>query len=97
MMANPLYQMLMGQNRMPQPTYSGMQFQNPLQKMQYIMQAMTNPAAFVRQQFPDMPAEISNNPNQILNWMQQTKGVSNMDIQQAQQQRDQILGQGTVR
>lgn len=97
MMANPLYQMLMGQNRMPQPTYSGMRFQNPIQKMQYIMQAMMNPAAFVRQQFPDMPAEISNNPNQILSWMQQTKGVSSMDIQQAQQQRDQILGQGTVR
>ena len=97
MMANPLYAQLMGQNRIPQPTYSGMQFQNPIQKMQYIMQAMTNPAAFVRKTFPDMPAEISNNPNQILSWMQQTKGVNSMDIQQAQQQRDQILGQGMVR
>lgn len=81
---NPLYQSLMGCGMpMQQQTgFSGMRFQNPLQKMQYIMQAMQNPVAFVRQAIPDIPQEISNNPNQILQYLQQTRGISNEQIQQ---------------
>lgn len=85
---NPLYQSLMNMG-MPvqQPTsFSGMTFQNPMQKMQYIMQAMTNPAAFVRQAIPDIPPEIANNPNQILQYLQKTRGISNEQIQQAAMQ-----------
>ena len=52
---NPLYNQLMNQ--------SGMQFNNPMQKMMYIMQAMQNPAQFVKQHIPDIPDEIQNNPN----------------------------------
>ena len=77
---NPLYQMMvgggMGQPVPPQP------FQNPLQRMQMIMQAMQNPAAFVRQQFPDIPSQIMNDPNQILSYLQQTRGITNQQIQQ---------------
>ena len=65
---------------MSQP--SGMTFQNPMQKMQYIMNAMTNPAAFVKQQFPDIPENIQNNPNEILRYLQQTRGISDQQIQQ---------------
>ena len=85
---NPLYQSLMGGGMpMPQqPGFSGMKFQNPVQKMQYIMQAMQNPAAFVRQAIPDIPQEISNNPNQILQYLQQTRGISNEQIQQVANQ-----------
>ena len=54
---------------------------NPLMKMQYMVQAMRNPAAFVRQAFPDIPAEIQNNPNQILQYLQQTRHISNQQIQ----------------
>ena len=54
---------------------------NPIQKANYIMQAMQNPAAFVRQAFPDIPAQIQNNPNQILQYLQQTRGISNQQIQ----------------
>lgn len=82
---NPLYQMATGgfggQPMMPQPQ-SGMQFQNPIQKMQYIMQAMQNPAAVVRQRFPDIPQSIANDPNQILAYLQRTRGITDEQIRQ---------------
>ena len=82
---NPLYQQLMNPSGMtPNTGYSGgMQFQNPIQKMQYIMHAMTNPAAFVRQAIPDLPSDISNDPNRILQYLQQTRGITNAQIRQA--------------
>jgi hypothetical protein len=91
---NPLYQMLTGQGQqapmqqqMPQaPMMSGMRFQNPLQKMNYIMQAMQNPAAFVKQHIPNLPDQIANDPNQILQYMQQNMGVTQQDIMNAQSQ-----------
>ena len=46
---NPLYNMLMGQQAVrPQAPYQvyGQTFQNPLQKANYILQALKNPAAF---------------------------------------------------
>lgn len=79
---NPLYQMLSGNIPFAQQNYNGMQFQNPIQKANYIMQAMTNPAAFVRQAVPDLPPEISNDPNKILQYLQQTRGISNEQIQE---------------
>jgi len=65
-----------------QPQMSGMMFQNPMQRMQYIMNAMMNPAAFVKQQFPDVPENIQNNPNEILSYLQKTRGISDQQIQQ---------------
>lgn len=82
---NPLYQQFMGlSNPKNSPAgFSGQtfQFQNPVQKMQYIMQAMTNPAAFVKRAFPDIPDGIQNDPNQILNYLQQSRGISDQQIQ----------------
>ena len=72
------------------PAYSGgPTFQNPMQKMQYIMQAMTNPAAFVKQHFPDIPDNILNDPNQVGPYIQQRLGVSNQQLQQLRQQNPQ--------
>lgn len=65
-----------------QQSFAAPQFQNPLQKMQYIMQAMTNPAAFVKQYFPDIPDQIANNGPQVLQYLQRTRGISNAQIQQ---------------
>lgn len=93
-MANPLYQMFGGGTPMQQ---SGMMFQNPMQRMQYIMQAMTNPAAFVRQRFPDIPENIQNDPNQILGYLQRTRGISDQQIQQVQQMAGQFAGSGMMR
>lgn len=66
----------------PSPQKSGMTFQNPLQRMQYVMEAMRNPAAFVKEQFPDIPENIRNNPNEILRYLQRTRGISDQQIQQ---------------
>jgi len=77
---NPLYNMIMS-GQMRQSQGISPQAMNPAQKMQYIMQAMTNPAAFVKQHFPDIPAQIQNNPNQILQYLQQTRHISNDQIQ----------------
>ena len=93
---NPLYQQMMGAGQAPafggpqqaaSPMgFSGMQFRNPMEKMQYMMQAMTNPAAFVKRAIPDLPDAIANNPQQILQYLQQTRGVTDADIQAAQRQ-----------
>lgn len=85
---NPLYQQLMGQsvpqqNSAQQPISGGPQFVNPIQKMNYILQAMRNPAQFVRQAIPDLPDNIANDPNQILQYLKQTRGVTDQQIQMA--------------
>ena len=56
---------------------------NPMQQAQYIMNAMRNPAAFVQEQFPDVPENLRNNPGAVLNYLAQTRG--NQFIQQMQQ------------
>lgn len=61
-------------------------FQNPIQKAMYIMRTMTNPAAFVKQAFPDVPDEVLNDPNRILQFLQQSRGISNNQLQQIIQQ-----------
>ena len=43
-------------------------------------------SAFLKQKFPDIPDQIMNDPNQILNYLQQTRGISNQDIQNVQSQ-----------
>ena len=82
---NPLYQQMMGiggamgQPMAPQPL-------NPMQQIQAVMNAMRNPAAFLKQKFPDIPDEIINDPNRVLSYLQQTRGISNQDIQRVQAQ-----------
>ncbi len=84
MNVNPLYQQMMQQqfgmrNPMAQ---SGMQFQNPMQKANYILQTLTNPAVFVKNQFPDVPESIINDPNQVLRYIQQTRNISDNQLNQ---------------
>lgn len=85
-MINPWYNVVNNVQPVQQQASGQPMFQNPMQKVQYILQAMRNPAAFVKQVFPDIPNEISNNPNQILAYLQQTRGISNEQIQQASNQ-----------
>lgn len=94
---NPLYQMLSG-GASPMRGAPSFMPQNPVQQLQAILQAMTNPAAFMKQQFPDIPDEISNNPGQIFNYLQQTRGgVTGQQVQEAQQLAGQIIGTGSVK
>lgn len=90
---NPLYQALMGGGGMPQSATPPL-FNNPMQRAAYIMQAMQNPAAFVKQYFPDIPREIENNPGQILSYLQQTRGISDQQIQNAQYMAGQLSRNG---
>lgn len=88
---NPLYQQMMGQNvpqQRPaqQPMFGGLQFMNPVQKMNCFMQAMRNPVAFVKQAIPDLPDQIANDSNQVLNYIMQTRNIT-------QEQVNQIAGQ----
>lgn len=68
----------------PAQPYGAGQFLNPYQKMRQVMSAMNNPAAFLKQRFPDIPDEIMYDPNRILKYLQQTRGITNEDIQQIQ-------------
>lgn len=70
------------QMQRPQSINGGMQFQNPIQKANYVMNALRNPAAFVKEQFPDIPENIQNNPDEILRYLQQSRGISDQQIQQ---------------
>lgn len=70
---------------MPQPT-------NPMAQMAQFMQAMQNPAAFLRQKFPDIPAGM-NDPNQIYNYLQQTRGFTDQQAQQSRQQMQSAMNQ----
>ena len=82
---NPLYNMIMS-NAMNRASAVSFQAMNPVQKLQYAYQAMQNPQAFVMQSFPDIPAEIQNNPNQILSYLQQTRNISQTQINQLMNQ-----------
>lgn len=72
-------------NPMPQMS-GGVRFQNPMQQATYILNAMRNPAAFIQEQFPDVPENIRNNPDAVLNYLQQTRGS------QFTQQMQQVAG-----
>lgn len=82
---NPLFNMLMGgQSGIPQmqPAQPQQMPVTPVSRANAIYQAMMNPSAFVRQAIPDLPPEIANDPNQILQYLQQTGRVTPQQIQQ---------------
>lgn len=78
-----LYQMLNSAIQISQPISQQMfQKQNMFQRINEFMQAMQNPAEYVRQKFPDIPEEIKNDPNQILSYLKKTRGITDQQIQQ---------------
>lgn len=91
-MTHPLQQFIpqqMTAQAPQQPMVTGIpQFMNPVQKMSFIMQAMQNPAQFVRQHLNGIPEQAFQDPtgNAILQYMQQHMGVTQQDIMNAQSQ-----------
>ena len=78
---NPLFQQLTG-GMMPQQMPMPSNMMNPLQRIDFIRQAMANPALIIKQRFPDIPDQIMNDPGKILNYLQQTRGITDQDIRQ---------------
>lgn len=84
MMGKSIFQTMMPQSDTVTNFSPFPQFANPIQKAQYILATLTNPAAFVKQQFPDVPDEIASNPQAILAYLQKTRGITPEQIQQIQ-------------
>ena len=80
-MPNPLFQQFVNGYSQPQ-----MQPNNPLNRMSRFYQAMQNPQPFVMNAFPDIPNEISNDPFQILQYLQKTRNITNSQVQQIMNQ-----------
>jgi len=68
-----------------------------MQRMQMVMSAMQNPAAFVKQKFPDIPDQYMNNPNLIMQYLQRTRGITQQDIQNTQTQMQGATANGNRR
>lgn len=56
---------------------------NMFQRIGELAQAMRNPSAYLMGRFTDIPPEIANDPDKILAYLKQTRGLSDQDIQQA--------------
>ncbi len=52
-------------------------------RMQQLAGMLQNPQQLVQRYFPDAPAEVSGNPEQLLQWMQQTGKVNPQMVQMA--------------
>lgn len=52
---------------------------------QQLANMMQNPQQLVRKFFPDAPAEVAGNPDQLVDWMQQTGRVNPQMVQMARQ------------
>ena len=59
--------------------------QGVMQRAQQLAQSFQNPQQMVQQYFPDAPAEVQGDPNQLLQWMQQTGKVNPQMVQMARQ------------
>ena len=92
---NPLYQALNGAMSAPTNPMSNVPsapmngplgaLQNVMARAQQIAGSMQNPQQIVQQYFPDAPAEIRNDPNQLIGWLQQTGKVNPQMVQMARQ------------
>ena len=89
---NPLFQALnggtravqsqIGQSAMTMPQTGG---NGIFGRMQQLAGMLQNPQQLVQKYFPDAPAEVSGNPEQLLQWMQQTGKVNPQMVQMARQ------------
>ena len=68
-----------------QPTMNGPfgALQGVMQRAQQLAGSFQNPQQMVNQFFPDAPAEVRNDPDALVNWMQQSGRVSPQMVQMA--------------
>lgn len=85
-MTHPLMQYMPQQMQNRYQAQPRPNLQTRAQQMAAMMRAMSNPAAFVKENLPGLPEQIANDPNQILQYMMQNLGVTQQDIQNAANQ-----------
>ena len=68
----------------PSPAMPNAGFGGVFGRVQQLANMFQNPQQMVSQIFPDAPAEVSGDPEQLLAWMQQTGKVTPQMIQMAQ-------------
>ena len=95
MKMNPLYQALKGvspasasQTGSSSPANAGGPFgalQSVLQRANEIASGIQNPEQLVRKYFPDAPADLSGNPEQLIGWLERTGRVNPQMVQTARQ------------
>lgn len=80
-MNNPWYDKINGQGSV-QPTQPMRQMpMNPVGMMGQLSQAMQNPMSYAMQAFQDVPREMWSNPQQALQYIMQTRGLTQADVQ----------------
>ena len=57
--------------------------QGIMQRAQQLASSFQNPQQLVQRYFPDAPAEVSGNPEQLIGWLQQTGRVNPQMVQMA--------------
>lgn len=89
---NPLFQALKGTSGAVQPQTGQSATAMPqaggngiFGRMQQLAGMLQNPQQLVQRYFPDAPADVAGNPEQLLQWMQQTGKVNPQMVQMARQ------------
>lgn len=90
---NPLFQAIMGGSQAASPAAPAAQapmtggpfgaMQGIMQRAQQLASSFQNPQQLVQRYFPDAPAEVSGNPEQLIGWLQQTGRVNPQMVQMA--------------
>jgi len=90
---NPLFQAFSGgfspmQNGMGNPAPQAMNgpfgmMQGVMQRVQQMANNLQNPQQMIQQFFPNAPAEVRNDPEQLLNWLQQSGMYTPQQVQMA--------------
>lgn len=75
---NPLFNQIQGMNQMNP-------FQNVMDRARQIAAGFQNTQQFIQQYLPGVPANMANDPQQILNWLQQTGRVTPQMMQMLNQ------------
>lgn len=80
-MNNPWYDRINGLGAPMQTPYPQQPAQGPLQVAGELAYAMRNPMAYAMNAFKDVPREMWSDPSKALAYIQQTRGLSQADIQ----------------
>lgn len=83
---NPLFNQMHGIPSAPQPPMTPVNMlQGAIERAMQIAGSIQNPSQLLQRYLPGVPQNIMSDPNQIINWLQQTGRVTPQQIQTASQ------------